>query len=113
MSYGGMCTDQVNGYSCTCAAGYNGTRCENDIDECASNPCVNNGTCTDLVNDYLCACVPGNGGKNCATDIDECASNPCLNGGMCKRMKPMITHANVYPLTMGSSACIVVIIKNK
>jgi hypothetical protein len=26
---GGRCTDQVNGYSCTCVAGYNGNRCQN------------------------------------------------------------------------------------
>jgi hypothetical protein len=26
---GGTCTDQVNGYSCTCVAGYTGNRCEN------------------------------------------------------------------------------------
>ena len=25
---GGTCVDQVNGFNCTCVAGYTGTRCE-------------------------------------------------------------------------------------
>ena len=25
----GSCTDQINGYSCSCAAGYDGANCEN------------------------------------------------------------------------------------
>ena len=26
---GGSCTDQVNGYTCNCVGGYDGTNCEN------------------------------------------------------------------------------------
>ena len=37
-----------------------------DIDDCASNPCENNGTCSDLVADFQCACVEGFAGKNCS-----------------------------------------------
>eukprot|EP00057_Strongylocentrotus_purpuratus_P029427 XP_011683901.1 PREDICTED: protein crumbs-like isoform X12 [Strongylocentrotus purpuratus] len=37
----------------------------NETDECASNPCVNNGTCVDLLNDYNCTCVPGYEDRNC------------------------------------------------
>ena len=36
--------DRVNGYFCECLAGYNGTNCQTEIDECASNPCVH-GSC--------------------------------------------------------------------
>ena len=37
-----------------------------EIDECASNPCMNNGTCTDDVNTFHCACVKGFTGRNCS-----------------------------------------------
>ena len=39
-----------------------------DINECSSNPCMNEGTCIDAVNSYTCACVdgmPGYTGTHC------------------------------------------------
>jgi hypothetical protein len=50
-----------------------------DIDECASNPCLN-GDCQDGQNEFTCLCYPGWTGVHCEIDIDECESNPCLNG---------------------------------
>ena len=38
------CDDDVNEYSGQCAAGYTGTHCETDIDECSSDDCENGGT---------------------------------------------------------------------
>ena len=99
--YGAMCTlsyalsEQAN--------------CDVDIDECISNPCLNEGVCTDssispLVSydAFSCACAPGweggvchpthpdlasihcavEGGR-CGMDVDECQSNPCRNGAAC------------------------------
>ena len=48
-----------------------------EIDECSSNPCQNNGTCTDLVNDFNCTCVHGYEGRTCGNNIDDCAGINC------------------------------------
>ncbi len=66
-------------YTAGCQPGFTGTNCEINIDECASNPCVN-GDCIDQINGYVCDCAPGFTGTNCETDIDECESDPCVNG---------------------------------
>ena len=40
-----------------------------DIDDCANQPCRNNGTCTDQVNGFNCSCAPGFYGAQCETGI--------------------------------------------
>ena len=47
-------------------AGYTGTNCENDINECFPNPCQKGGTCTDLINSYSCTCRPIYTGPECS-----------------------------------------------
>lgn len=39
-----------------------GVNCENNFDDCASNPCIH-GDCIDGINRYNCACKPGFTGK--------------------------------------------------
>lgn len=39
--------------------GWTGAKCEDDIDECNSNPCQNGGVCIDIHADYMCACTFG------------------------------------------------------
>lgn len=46
--------------------GYTGTYCEIDVDDCESNPCVNDGICMDTVNGFTCTCQPG---KTLLSDI--------------------------------------------
>ena len=36
-----------------------------DVDECASNPCDNNGICTDITDGYICNCTAGWTGPRC------------------------------------------------
>ena len=44
--HGGTCTNIIpDNYQCSCALGYTGTNCEININDCASNPCQNNGSC--------------------------------------------------------------------
>jgi len=63
----GTCNDQVDSYTCSCAAGYVGTHCETDVDECSSAPCQNGATCNDQVNSYTCSCAAGYVGVHCET----------------------------------------------
>lgn len=51
--------------SCSCDVGYEGERCETNVNECKSNPCKNNATCEDGINSFRCRCLPGNKGKYC------------------------------------------------
>ncbi|KAL2090378.1 hypothetical protein ACEWY4_015066 [Coilia grayii] len=55
--------------TCDCTTGFTGHRCEQEVDECKSNPCH----CCNLVN-------------RCEQEVDECKSNPCLNGGYCRNL---------------------------
>ena len=36
-----------------------------DIDDCATNPCLNDGTCADYVNGFDCFCTDGYSGDTC------------------------------------------------
>ena len=61
---------------CECAAGFEGQFCEVNIDDCASQPCLNGGVCVDGINSHYCVC------ENKFIDKDCCclaAPNPCVN----------------------------------
>ena len=53
-------------------------------DNCAPNPCANNGTCTDNIISYSCQCADGYNGNNCENNINECNGVTCENGGTCQ-----------------------------
>jgi hypothetical protein len=40
-----------------------GEACEENLDECDSNPCFNSATCLDDINGYTCICLPGYSGN--------------------------------------------------
>ena len=46
-----------NGYECMCVKGYEGMRCEEKVDVCISNPCLNGGICTSNSHDFACSCL--------------------------------------------------------
>ena len=49
---GAKCTDGGSAYSytCSCNAGWGGTNCDKDVDDCANYPCKNQGNCRDAGN---------------------------------------------------------------
>ncbi|XP_028399271.1 protocadherin Fat 4-like [Dendronephthya gigantea] len=82
------CHDHVLTFSCTCPAGYNGTRCGHNINECEAGNfhySCNEGhsTCTDGINNITCDCDRGFTDWLCETNIDDCASQPCHPYGEC------------------------------
>ena len=64
-----------------CPSGYNGSLCDEDIDECENRPCAN-GKCKNTNDSFECECDDGYDGPPC--DIDDCRNLPCQNGGTCK-----------------------------
>ncbi|XP_056023174.1 sushi, nidogen and EGF-like domain-containing protein 1 isoform X2 [Ostrea edulis] len=84
--HGGRCHNLVNRFTCSCPDGYNGARCQYDINECDSNPCMHGGRCHNLVNRFTCSCPDGYNGAQCEYNINECDSNPCMHGGTCHNL---------------------------
>ncbi|XP_060587615.1 neurocan core protein-like isoform X2 [Ruditapes philippinarum] len=62
----GRCNYEHKRLFCDCSDnGFTGEFCETNIDDCATDPCDNNGTCVDGINNYTCTCQPDTTGRNC------------------------------------------------
>ncbi|XP_034465022.1 protein delta homolog 2 isoform X1 [Hippoglossus hippoglossus] len=83
---GGLCED-ADGFAaeltCRCLAGFTGSRCETNVDDCLMKPCGNGATCLDGINRFSCLCPSGFTGRFCTINLNDCASRPCLNAGRC------------------------------
>ncbi|XP_013414285.1 protein jagged-1b isoform X2 [Lingula anatina] len=80
----GTCYSQADGgFRCVCDKGYTGTYCHENINDCAPNPCLNQGTCIDKIDDFQCICKEGWEGDLCHINKDDCENQPCRNNGTC------------------------------
>ncbi|XP_043224845.1 protein slit-like [Amphibalanus amphitrite] len=72
-------------YTCTCAAGFYGEKCQSKIDACYGNPCDNGGTCKVVEQGrFTCHCRAGFSGDRCQTNIDDCLGHRCVNNATCE-----------------------------
>jgi len=78
----GECIDTgANSYKCVCELGWTDTKCDFDVNECAtrdSYDCHAEGKCVNTPGSYYCRCVSGfaGDGKTCV-DLDDCDPDPC------------------------------------
>jgi len=85
---GGNCvTDNFNknGYVCLCPIGWSGINCENKINNCLINPCLNGGNCLNLINSFRCYCKEEWEGEICQNKIKRIKQIGEEGGGNNKR----------------------------
>jgi Notch 1 len=69
---------------CLCNEHWYGDECQNDVNECDKNPCLNNGTCVNQPGTYECQCQGNYLGRVCERQHICLERSPCFNHGRCR-----------------------------
>ena len=77
---------------CACDLGFTGALCEQPLDECPQELCLNGATCRNTSRGFACVCPIGYEGMFCQDTVDHCKSKPCLNGGSCTSLLLLETY---------------------
>ncbi|XP_030569623.1 cubilin homolog [Drosophila novamexicana] len=90
---GGTCYDAYNAFYCVCAAGWQGSTCEDDVNECSDfagtdlTVCKNDAQCINTPGSYRCLCRNGFSGEHCRLRQHACLTNQsaelCGSHGTC------------------------------
>uniref|UniRef100_A0AC34PUQ4 Uncharacterized protein n=1 Tax=Panagrolaimus sp. JU765 TaxID=591449 RepID=A0AC34PUQ4_9BILA len=82
--------EMLRTFSCECPIGFTTNEklpgsCNQQLNLCYENPCLNNGTCVPLENDYRCECPADFTGEKCGFKVDKNSCTPfhCMNGAEC------------------------------
>ena len=88
-------------YKCSCAKGWKGVNCTQDIDECTQmrnkliTPCSGHGQCINTKGAYKCVCNEFRYGPNCelthVCQSEDYQQRPCKNGAFC-----LVVGANIW-----------------
>ncbi|XP_033738300.1 neurogenic locus notch homolog protein 1-like isoform X2 [Pecten maximus] len=86
-SSNGVCNfngNSVDSSTCSCMAGYNGSSCTQNIDDCVGVTCENGGTCVDGIVSFNCSCPALYTGTYCEKADCVARNCPSLSGnGFC------------------------------
>lgn len=65
--------DDQTSYVCSCGAGWEGTYCEESVDDCVHAICYGDSECLDQHQTYTCQCSDGYEGLRCEFSQDACS----------------------------------------
>ena len=69
--------------SCDCERGYTGERCEDPVNPCERNLCLNGGVCVSEGSGFRCECPEGYVVPICEK-VEDCNRRSCNDKGECK-----------------------------